>query len=84
MSPDEKENLLRMKTLKVREDVPDDLKVAIKTFIEQAAIVGEYELDSMPPEYMENLLRTIAKYPEHTTLMLELLAILDKNELLEY
>ena len=82
MSPDEKENLLRMKTLKVREDVPDDLKVAIKTFIEQAAIVGEYELDHMPSEYMENLLQTMSKYPEYNNVTLSLMEILKREDLI--
>ena len=40
MSPEEREQLLRMKTLKVREDIPDDLRVAIQSFIQQAVIVG--------------------------------------------
>ena len=84
MSPEEKEHLIRMKTLKVREGVPDDLQKAISTFIEQAVIVGEYELDHMPSEYMENLLRTLAKYPEHSVPVSYTHLILDKNELLEY
>ena len=84
MSPEEKEHLMRMKTLKVRDGVPDDLQKAISTFIEQAVIVGEYELDHMPPEYMENLLRTLAKYPEHSVLLMDLISILRKNEIIDY
>jgi hypothetical protein len=85
MLPDNiKEELARMKTLKVSEDLPKDLRVAVETFIEQAVIVGEYELDHMPAEYMENLLKTIAKYPEHSLLLIELVQILEENELVEY
>ena len=84
MLPEHKEDLKRMKTLKVRDDIPDDLRVAVKSFIEQAVIVGEYELDHMPAEYMENLLKTIAKYPEHSLLLIELVQILEENELVEY
>ena len=84
MSPEEKEHLVRMKTLKVRDDVPEDLQKAISTFIEQAVIVGEYELDHMPPEYMENLLKTLAKYPEHSTLLMDLVLILKKNKIIDY
>ena len=51
MSPEEKKDLQRMKTLKVREDLPEDLKLAIETFIEQAYIVGEYDLPHMPQEF---------------------------------
>ena len=53
-------------------------------FIEQAVIVGEYELDHMPSEYMENLLRTLAKYPEHSVLLMDLISILRKNEIIDY
>ena len=84
MSPEQMEELKKMKTLKVREDVPDDLREAIETFIKQAVIIGEYKLDSMPAEYMENLLKTIAKYPEHSILLMELMGILKENELIEY
>ena len=73
-----------MKNLKVREDIPEDLRIAIKSFIEQAVIVGEYELDHMPMEYMENLLKTVAKYPEHSLLLMELIRILKENEIIDY
>ena len=84
MSPEQKEDLKRIKTLKIREDIPDDLKVAIRTFLDQAVIVGEYEVDHMPSQYLENLLKTIAKYPEHSLLLMELLQILNKDEIIEY
>ena len=84
MSPEQKEDLKRIKTLKIREDIPDDLRIAIKSFLNQAVIVGEYDLDHMPSEYLENLLKTIAKYPEHSLLLMELLQILNKDEIIEY
>ena len=84
MSPEQKEDLKRIKTLKIREDIPDDLKIAIKSFLNQAVIIGEYELDHMPSQYLENLLKTIAKYPEHSLLLMELLQILNKDEIIEY
>ena len=84
MSPEHKEQLKRIKTLKVREDIPDDLRIAVQTFIEQAVIVGEYELDHLPMEYMENLLKTIAKYPEHSMLLMDLIKILKENQIIDY
>ncbi len=80
MSPEQKEDLIRIKNLKIREDIPDDLRIAIKSFLNQAVIVGEYDLDHMPPEYLENLLKTIAKYPEHSILLMELIKILKQSE----
>ena len=84
MSPEQKEDLKRIKNLKIRKDIPDDLRIAIKSFLNQAVIVGEYELDHMPSQYLENLLKTIAKYPEHSLLLMELLQILNKDEIIEY
>ena len=80
MSPEQKEDLKRVKNLKIREDIPDDLRIAIKSFLNQAVIVGEYDLDHMPSEYLENLLKTIAKYPEHSILLMELIKILKQSE----
>ena len=84
MSPEQKEDLKRVKNLKIRKDIPDDLKIAIKSFLNQAVIVGEYELDHMPSEYLENLLKTIAKYPEHSLLLMELVEILNKDQIIDY
>ena len=83
MSPEDKKHLQRMKTLKVREDIPKDLGVAIETFMQQAVIIGEYELDHMPMEYMENLLVSFAKYPEYATTFMDMIEILEKNEIIE-
>ena len=62
--------------LKVREDIPEDVKVAIETFIQLALIVEEYNLDFMPSEYMANLMETLSNYPEYTDVVLELIDIL--------
>ena len=83
MSPKEKEQLERMKTLHVRSDIPKDLSIAIETFIKQAIIIGEYELDYMPSEYMANLLESFAKYPEYSLILLDMIKILEENEMIE-
>ena len=83
MLPEDKKSLQRMKTLKVREDIPKDLGVAIEAFMQQAVIIGEYELDHMPMEYMENLLKSFAKYPEYATTFMDMVEILEKNEIIE-
>ena len=83
MSPEDKKHLQRMKTLKVREDIPKDLGVAIEAFIQQAVIIGDYELDHMPMEYMENLLKSFAKYPEYCETFMDMVKILEENELVE-
>ena len=45
MTEEQKHHLTRMKTLKASPWMPEDLRVAINTFIKQAVIVGEYSLD---------------------------------------
>ena len=80
---DLKRDIQSIKNLKVIDGVPKDLKVAIQTFIEQAIIIGEYELETMPPEYLNNLLKVMSKYPEYNILLSQLIEILNKNELIE-
>ena len=70
MSTEQREQLKLFKKFVVRDGTPKDLEEAILTFIKQAIIIGEYELDSMPPEYMENLLTTMAKYPQYNKVTL--------------
>ena len=83
MLPKEKEQLERMKVLHVRDDIPKDLSIAIETFIKQAIIIGEHELDYMPSEYMANLLESFTKYPEYSLILLDMIKILEENQMIE-
>ena len=82
MSPEEKEKLKDFKSFGVREGTPKDLSVAIQSFIDQAIITGDNNLDFMPPEYVEKLLKVMSKYPEYNNVTLSLLSILKKGDLL--
>lgn len=79
MSQEELEQLKRYKHLRATSRVPVDLAAAINTFIEQAVITGEYKLDTMPSEYVNNLIDALTKYPEFDFLTKELLEILNKE-----
>ena len=83
MSTDDREKLKHFKTIGVRDGTPEDLTLAIQTFIAQAVIIGENELDYMPPEYMENLLEVMSKYPEYNKTTLNLIEILKKGGIIE-
>lgn len=83
MSLKNKKELEKLKTLKVRDDIPKELSVAIESFMQQAVIVYEYGLDHMPSEYMENLLRELAKYPEHSMLFMDMIEILERENIIE-
>ncbi len=82
MSPEDREKLKHFKKIKVRSGTPADLTKAIETFIQQAVIVGEYDLDSMPPEYMQNLLKVMSKYPEYNNVTLDLIEILKNGDII--
>ena len=82
MLPEDKKRLEEIKVLNVREGTPKDLTVAIQTFIQQAVIIGEHDLDSMPPEYMKNLLEVMGRYPEYNKVTLDLIEILKKGDVL--
>ena len=59
--------------------LPEDLKIAINTFMEQFYIMEEHNLEFIPNQYTINLLETIAKYPEHNDLLLDLIGILKEE-----
>ena len=77
MLPEDKKRLEEIKVLNVREGTPKDLTVAIQTFIQQAVIIGEHELD-----YMQNLLEVMGRYPEYNKVTLDLIKILKKGDVL--
>ena len=52
--------------LEPREDLPEDLKIAIRTFMEQAVIMEEYNTDYINGEYMANLIEAFSKYQEYS------------------
>jgi hypothetical protein len=80
MTEDQREQLINLKKVKSSPSLPEDLQTAVNSFIQQAIIVGEYRLDTMPHEYVDNLISTIVKYPEYNFVTKELLEILE-NEL---
>ncbi len=52
--------------LEPRDDLPEDLKIAISTFMEQVVIMEEYDTDFINGEYMANLIKAFSKYPEYS------------------
>ena len=61
------------------ENLPQDLQDTINTFIEQANIVEEYDLDTMPMEYFVNLIEKLKEYHNYP-LVMDLLKILEQDE----
>jgi hypothetical protein len=67
------DDLKKFKTYKVRTDIPEDLQIAIQTFIEATVMVGENNLDSMPGEYLANLMMILDKYPEYNDTLIDII-----------
>ena len=66
--------------LEPRKDLPEDLKIAIKTFMEQVMIMEEYDTDFINGEYVANLIESFSKYPEHSLFTYDLVkSILGKT-----
>lgn len=83
MSKKVNKDLLRFKNMKILDGkVPEDLRKAVESFLEQAVIIGEYDLDFMPEEYLENLLIVMAKYPEYNKLLMDLIRILNRDDIM--
>ena len=58
--------------VEVREDTPEDIKVAIETFFEATRMIKEGYVEKMPGEYVANLIEVLDRYPEWKKLSREL------------
>ena len=58
--------------VEIREDTPEDIKVAIQAFFEATKIIKEGYVEKMPGEYVANLIEVLDRYPEWMKLAREL------------
>lgn len=65
-------------TKRANENLPQDLQDTINTFIEQANIAEEYSLDTIPMEYLINLIEKLKDYHNYPVAM-DLLKILEQD-----
>jgi len=56
--------------------LPEDIQIAINTFIQATIMLEENDLQYVPSEYVINLLDVIKKHKEYNSLYLELVEIL--------
>tara|TARA_B100000073_G_C23659755_1_gene544059 strand:- start:425 stop:679 length:255 start_codon:yes stop_codon:yes gene_type:complete len=84
MTPEErvKKILTSEKGYKIRDDYPEEVQVAVKTFLEATKMVLTEELDSIPIEYLEKMMITLMKYPETHKVAGELLQIMKDDGVL--
>jgi len=72
----DKKYVKHLKKLKPETWLPEDMQIAINTFIQSAIVTEENDLPYVPSEYVINLLDTIKKHKEYNSLYLELVEIL--------
>ena len=58
--------------VQIREDTPEDIKVAVETFFEATKMIKEGYVEKMPGEYVANLIEVLDRYPEWKKLSREL------------
>ena len=58
--------------VEIREDTPEDIKVAIQAFFEATKMIKEGYVEKMPGEYVANLIEVLDRYPELKKLSREL------------
>ena len=70
-------------TASIKGNHPEEIKVAIDSFFKAAKMLVDHpEIGTVPPEYVKNLLKTLAKYPQYLPLVKDLVDIIngDLNE----
>ena len=65
---------------KIEGEHPQEVLVAIDTFFHVGKMLMDNpELNTVPPEYVENLLKALAKYPQYNELTLDLIGIINRG-----
>ena len=65
---------------KIQGDHPDDVMMAIDTFFHAGKMLMDNpEIQTVPPEYVNNLLKTLNKSPQYRELLIDLLDILKRH-----
>ena len=65
---------------KIQGDHPEEVMVALDTFFHAGKMLMDNpELNTVPPEYVENLLKALAKYPRYNELTLDLIRIINRG-----
>ena len=63
----------------IKGEHPKEVLVAIDTFFHAGKMLMDNpEIQTVPPEYVNNLLKTLNKYPQYRELLIDLLAILKR------
>jgi len=67
---------------KVQPHFPEEVKVAVESFFKATEMMLNEELDHVPAEYLGNLLKTLAKYPEYNKITLDLIKSMKEGDVI--
>ena len=68
-------------TARIRGEHPPEVEEAIDTFFKAAKILVDYpETETIPTEYINKLIVTLARFPQYQVLASELLQIVNQDE----
>ena len=66
---------------RIRGDHPEEVKVAIDSFFKAAKILVDHpEIGTIPTEYVNKLLASLAQYPQYHRLVEDLIHIIQQGE----
>ena len=65
----------------IKGDHPEEVMKAIDSFFHAGKMLVDHpEIESIPTEYVEKLLSSLAQYPQYHSLLIDLLQILGEGE----
>ena len=67
--------------VKLRGEHPKDVMEAIDSFFMAGKMMVDYpEMDTVPGEYIDKLIKTMAKHPQYHSLVMDLIEILKRHD----
>ena len=68
-------------TASIKGNHPDEVRTAIDSFFKAAKILVDHpEIETIPTEYVDKLLSSLAQYPQYHKLVMDLVMIINQGE----
>ena len=68
-------------TASIKGNHPQEVKTAIDSFFKAAKILVDHpEIETIPTEYVDKLLSSLAQYPQYHKLVMDLVMIINQGE----
>ena len=67
--------------IKIKGEHPPEVRKAIDSFFHAGKMMVDYpEMTTVPGEYIDKLIKTMAKHPQYHSLVMDLIGILKRHE----